>query len=78
MTSQSSISFDTYLVGQGVEVPLPAELGVNETTAGQTLASLDNFQVWHVQFGMLDLEFFWGDHNTLLEERCVNQSAVLF
>lgn len=67
----------TYLVGQGVVVPLPAELCVDVSLAGQGLASLDDLEVGNVEFWVLDLELFGGDHNALLEERFVDDAAVL-
>lgn len=58
----------THLVGEGVKVPLPAELSVNISFASQALASLDNFQIGNVEFRVFDLKFLWCNHDSFLEE----------
>lgn len=52
-------------VGEGVEVPLPAELGVDVTARGERLARLDDLEVRNVKLGVLDLEVLGGNHHTL-------------
>ena len=65
------------LVGEGVEVPLPRELGMDITTRGERLESLDNLKVGDLELRVLNVEVLGGDHNTLLEERGVDVLAVL-
>jgi hypothetical protein len=54
------------LSGEGVVVPLPGELGLEVTTGGQGLASLDDIEVLGVNVTVLGLvEVLLCDENTL-------------
>lgn len=63
-------------VGQCVEVPLPAELSVDEAFGGQGLHSLDDVQVSNFKLGMLDLKVLLSNEGTVLEEGRVDRSSV--
>lgn len=54
------------LVGEGVVVVLPRELGLDEALGGQALHSLDNLEVGDIEILMLGrIEVLFGDQNTL-------------
>lgn len=60
------------LVGQGVVVVLPRELGLDETAGCEGLHGLDDFEIWH-----FEVVVFWGivillgDHHALCKyTRC--------
>ena len=56
------------LVGEGVVVPLPAELGVDEALGGQALHSLDDVEVSDLQLWVLDFEVLGGDENAVIDK----------
>lgn len=65
------------LVGQGVVVVLPRELGLDVTLGGQRLQGLDHVQVSGVNLLVLWLvKVLLGDDNTLLEEVLVDLLSV--
>jgi hypothetical protein len=41
------------LIGEGIVVPLPRELGLDKTLGGQGLHGLDNLEVRNIKFGVL-------------------------
>ena len=53
------------LVGEGVVVPLPAELGVDEALGGQGLHNLDDEQVSGLELWVLNFEVLWGNEDTV-------------
>jgi len=62
------------LVGEGVVVPLPRELGLDESLGGEGLHALDNLEVsdgGKVRVGR-EVEVLGGDKDTLLEESLVD------
>ena len=65
------------LGGEGVVVPLPAELGLEETTRGKRLARLDHEEVLGVNVVVLGLvEVLLRNEYTLAEEVLVDLFAV--
>jgi hypothetical protein len=65
------------LWGQGVVVPLPAELGLEEAARGERLASLDDIEVLGVDLAVLgQVEVFLRDEYALAEEVLVDLLAV--
>ena len=67
------------LGGEGVVVPLPAELGLEEAARGEGLAGLDDVEVLGVDFAVLGLvEVLLGDEDALAEEVRVDRFAVGF
>lgn len=65
------------LLGQGVVVVLPRELGLDVTSRSQRLQRLDHVQVLAVNFLVLRLvEVLLGNNNTLLEQVAVNLVSV--
>lgn len=64
--------------GQGVVVPLPAELGLEVAARGQRLAGLDDEEVLGVDLAVLGLEVLFGDEHALAEEVLVDLLAVRF
>jgi len=67
------------LGGEGVVVPLPRELGLDESLGGQGLHGLDDLQVSDVgDIGVSgSVEVLLGDHDSLLEEGFVDGPSVL-
>lgn len=65
------------LIGKGVEVPLPAELSVHVSSAGQGLHGLDDVKVRNLQLKVLDLEQLWGDQDAFLKQSRVDELAVI-
>jgi hypothetical protein len=56
------------LVGEGVVVPLPRELGLDESLGGQGLHGLDDLEVSDGDVGVLgSVEVLGSDEDTLLE-----------
>ena len=66
------------LVGEGVVVPLPRELGLDESLGSQGLHGLDDFEVSdlsEIRVGW-SVEVLRSDKDTLLEESLVDLSSV--
>jgi len=64
---------------EGVVVPLPAELGLEEAARGERLAGLDDVEVLGVDFAVLGLvEVLLGDEDAFAEEVRVDRFAVGF
>ena len=61
---------------QGVVVPLPAELGLEEAARGERLAGLDDEEVLGVDLAVLALEVLLRDEHALAEEVLVDLLAV--
>lgn len=65
------------LGSQGVVVPLPAELGLEEAARGERLAGLDDIEVLGVDFVVLgEVEVLLRDEHALAEEVLVDELAV--
>jgi len=61
------------LVGEGVVVPLPRELGLDESPRGEGLHGLDDFEVSDSHVGVLgSVKVLGSDEDTLLEEVLVD------
>jgi hypothetical protein len=61
------------LVGEGVVVPLPRELGLDESLGGEGLHGLDDFEVSDSHVGVLgSVKVLGSDEDTLLEEVLVD------
>lgn len=61
------------LVGEGVVVPLPRELGLDESLGGEGLHGLDNLEVSDGHVGVLgSVKVLGSDEDTLLEEVLVD------
>ena len=61
------------LVGEGVVVVLPRELGLNESLGGERLHRLDDLEVSDGDVGVLrSVEVLGGNEDTLLEEVLVD------
>jgi hypothetical protein len=61
------------LVGEGVVVPLPRELGLDESLGGEGLHSLDDLEVSDSHVGVLgSVKVLGSDEDTLLEEVLVD------
>jgi len=67
------------LVGEGVVVPLPRELGLDESLGSEGLHALDDLEVsdaGEVRVGR-EVEVLGGDKDTLLEESLVDLGLVV-
>jgi hypothetical protein len=61
------------LIGEGVVVPLPRELGLDESLGGKGLHGLDDFEVSDGHVGVLgSVEVLGSNEDTLLEEVLVD------
>jgi hypothetical protein len=61
------------LIGEGVVVPLPRELGLDESLGGEGLHGLDNLEVSDGHVGVLgSVEVLGSNEDTLLEEVLVD------
>ena len=61
------------LIGEGVVVPLPRELGLDESLGSEGLHGLDDFEVSDGHVGVLgSVEVLGGNEDTLLEEVLVD------
>jgi len=64
------------LVGEGVVVPLPRELGLDESLGSEGLHGLDNLEVSDGHVGVLgSVEVLGSDEDTLLEEVLVDLTS---
>jgi len=67
------------LRGQSVVIPLPRELGLDETPGGQALHGLDDLEVRDIKFFMLwRIVILLSNKDTLLEEVLVDAAPVFF
>lgn len=54
------------LGGQNIIIPLPRELGLDQTLGGKALHGLDNFEIGNIEFFVLRrIEILLCDKNTL-------------
>jgi hypothetical protein len=69
--------FNTFR-SQDIVVPLPGELGLDETAGGQALESLDDLEVRYIELLVLGgVEVLLGDKYALLEEVLIDDAPVL-
>lgn len=66
------------LIGEGVVVPLPRELGLDESLGSEGLHGLDDFEVSDGHVGVLgSVKVLGSNEDTLLEEVLVDLSSQI-